>query len=184
MCTDVKLAKTADKKGMRLAINTMMFRRVLVSLDASDYVSQQSLIDLGLSKEVVGSIEQKLCQDGVIKEEGSVNGSALEEAKRKYFGKRASKRSRDEEEIENMSQAADELHIGDQVAVEFPKSEVRGRAENRSSTVARPSTGGASSGKFAPPRSPESLKACRGPPDSFTLSPAVPLRALLLQIPP
>ena len=47
--------------------------------------------------------------------------------------------------------------------VEFPKSEVRGRAENRSSTVARPSTGGASSGKFAPPRSPESLKACRGP---------------------
>lgn len=48
-------------------------------------------------------------------------------------------------------------------SVEFPKSEVRGRAENRSSTVARPSTGGASSGKFAPPRSPESLKACRGP---------------------
>ena len=68
--------------------------------------------------------------------------------------------------------------------VEFPKSEVRRRAENRSSTVARPSTGGASSGKFAPPRSPESLKACRGPPDSFTLSPAVPLRALLQQISP
>ena len=53
--------------------------------------------------------------------------------------------------------------IASNIAVEFPKSEVRGRAENRSSTVARPSTGGASSGKFAPPRSPESLKACRGP---------------------
>ena len=126
MCTDVKLAKTADKKGMRLATNTMMFRRVLVSLDASDHVSQQSLIDLGLSEDVVGSIEQKLCQDGVIKEEGSVNGSALEEAKLKYFGKRASKRSRDEEEIENMSQAADELHIGDQVAQGGGDGKVRG----------------------------------------------------------
>ena len=126
VCTDVKLVKTADKKGMRLAINTMMFRRVLVNLDASHHVSQQSLIDLGLSKDVVGSIEQKLCQDGVIKEEGSVNGSALEEAKRKYFGKRASKRSRDEEEIENMSRAADELHIGDQVAQGGGDGKVRG----------------------------------------------------------
>ena len=76
MCTDVKLAKTADKKGMRLAINTMMFRRVLVSLDASNYVSQQNLLDLGLSNDDVGSIEQKLRQDGVIKEEGSVAGDA------------------------------------------------------------------------------------------------------------
>ena len=126
VCTDVKLVKTADKKGMRLATNTMMFRRVLVSLDASDHVSQQSLIDLGLSEDVVGSIEQKLCQDGVIKEEGSVNGSALEEAKLKYFGKRASKRSRDEEEIENMSQAADELPIGDQVAQGGGDGKVRG----------------------------------------------------------
>ena len=116
MCTDVKLVKIANEKGMRLVTNTMMFRRVLVSLDASNYVSQQNLLDLGLSKDDVGSIEQKLRQDGVIKEEGSVNGSALEEAKRKYFGKRASKRSRDKEEIENMSRAADELNIaGDQV---------------------------------------------------------------------
>merc|ERR1719282_1124943 len=111
---------------MRLAPNTMMIRRVLVSLDASDHVSQQNLLDLGLSKDDVGSIEQKLRQDGVIKEEGSVNGSALEEAKRKYFGKRASKRSRDKEEIENMSQAADELHIGDQVAQGGGDGKVRG----------------------------------------------------------
>ena len=115
MCTDVKLVKIANEKGMRLATNTMMFRRVLVNLDASNLVSQQSLLDLGLSRVLVESIEQKLRQDGVIEEEGSVNGSALEKAKQKYFGRRASKRSRDEEEIENMSRAADELHIGDQV---------------------------------------------------------------------
>ena len=72
VCTDVKLVKIANEKGMRLATNTMMFRRVLVSLDASNYVSQQNLLDLGLSKDDVGSIEQKLRQDGVIKEEGSV----------------------------------------------------------------------------------------------------------------
>ena len=126
MCTDVKLAKAADKKGMGLATNTMMFRRVLVNLDASNLVSQQSLLDLGLSRDVVESIEEKLRQDGVIKEEGSVNGSALEEAQRKYFGKRASKRSRDEEEIKNMSRAADELHIGDQVAQDGGDGEVRG----------------------------------------------------------
>ena len=115
VCTDVKLVKIANEKGMRLATNTMMFRRVLVNLDASNLVSQQSLLDLGLSRVLVESIEQKLRQDGVIEEEGSVNGSALEKAKQKYFGRRASKRSRDEEEIENMSRAADELHIGDQV---------------------------------------------------------------------
>ena len=116
MCSDVKLGKIAEKKGMRLVINTMMFRRLLVSLEASNYFSQQSLLDLGLSKDDVGSIEQKLRQDGVIKEESSVNRSVLEETKRKYFGKRACKRSRDEEEIENMSRAADELQIGGQVA--------------------------------------------------------------------
>merc|ERR1719357_1064283 len=89
-----------------------MFRRLLVSLEASNYD--------------VGSIEQKLRQDGVIKEESSVNRSVLEETKRKYFGKRASKRSRDEEEIENMSRAADELHIGDQVAQGGGDGKVRG----------------------------------------------------------
>ena len=111
---------------MKLVINTMMFRRLLVSLEASNYFSQQSLLDLGLSKDDVGSIEQKLRQDGVIKEESSVNRSVLEETKRKYFGKRASKRSRDEEEIENMSRAADELHIGDQVVQGGGDGEERG----------------------------------------------------------
>ena len=126
MCTDVNLVKAAEKKGMRLAINTMMFRRVLVSLDAFNYVSQQSLFDLGLSKDVVESIEGKLRQDSIIKDEGSVNGSALEQAKQKYFGKRASKRSRDDEVIENMSRAADELHIGDQVVQRGDDGEGRG----------------------------------------------------------
>ena len=126
VCTDVKLAKAADKKGMGLATNTMMFRRVLVNLDASNLVSQQSLLDLGLSRDVVESIEEKLRQDGVIKEEGSVIGSALEKTKQKYFRKRASKRSRDEEEIENMSRAADELHIGDQVVQGARDGEERG----------------------------------------------------------
>ena len=126
MCTDVKLAKAAEKKGMRLVINTMMFRRLLVSLDASNLVSKQSLLDLGLSKDVVESIEGKLRQDSIIKDEGSVNGSALEQAKQKYFGKRASKRSRDDEVIENMSRAADELHIGDQVAQGGGDGEGRG----------------------------------------------------------
>ena len=74
----------------------------------------------------MGSIEQKLRQDGVIKEESSVNRSVLEETKRKYFGKRACKRSRDEEEIETMSRAADELHIGDQVAQGGGDGKVRG----------------------------------------------------------
>ena len=126
MCTDVKLAKAAEKKGMRLVINTMMFRRLLVSLDASNLVSKQSLLDLGLSKDVAESIEGKLRQDSIIKDEGSVNGSALEQAKQKYFGKRASKRSRDDEVIENMSRAADELHIGDQVAQGGGDGEGRG----------------------------------------------------------
>jgi len=126
VCTDVKLAKAAEKKGMRLVINTMMFRRVLVSLDASNLFAQQSLLDLGLSREVVGDIEVKLRRDGVIKEEGCVNGSALEEAKQKYFRKRASKRSRDVEEIENMSRAADELHIGDHVVQSGGDGEGRG----------------------------------------------------------
>ena len=126
VCTDVKLAKAADKKGMRLMINTMMFRRVLASLDASIFVSQQSLLDLGLNKDFVGSIEEKLRQDGVLKEDGSVNGSVLEERKQKHFGKRASKRSRDEEEIENMLRAADELRIGDQVVQGGGDGEGRG----------------------------------------------------------
>ena len=120
------LEAIAEKKGMRLSTNAMMFRRVLVSLDASNYVSQQNLLDLGLSRVLVESIEQKLRQDGVIEEEGSVNGSALEKAKQKYFGRRASKRSRDEEEIENMSRAADELHIGDQVVQGAGDGEGRG----------------------------------------------------------
>ena len=126
VCTDVKLVKIAEKKGMRLVINTMMFRRVLVSLDASNLVSKQSLLDLGLSKDVVEGIEGKLRQDSIIKDEGSVNGSALEQAKQKYFGKRASKRSRDDEVIENMSRAADELHIGDQIAQGGGDGEGRG----------------------------------------------------------
>ena len=127
MCTDVKLVKIANEKGMRLATNTMMFRRVLVSLGASNLVSQQSLLVLGLNNDVVGDIEVKLRQDGIVKDEGSVNGSALEEAKQKYFGKRASKRSRDKEEIENMSRAVDELHIaGDQVVQGGGAGEGRG----------------------------------------------------------
>merc|ERR1719318_1346867 len=126
VCTDVKLVKIDNEKGMRLATNTMMFRRALVNLDASNLVSQQSLLDLGLSRDVVESIEQKLRQYGVIMEEGSVNGSALEKTKQKYFRKRASKRSRDEEEIENMSRAADELHIGDQVVQGGGDGEGRG----------------------------------------------------------
>merc|ERR1719357_603659 len=89
-----------------------MFRRLLVSLEASNYD--------------VGSIEQKLRQDGVIKEESSVDRSVLKETKRKYFGKRACKRSRDEEEIDNMSRAADELHIGDQVVQGGGDGEGRG----------------------------------------------------------
>ena len=116
VCSDVKLVKIVKKKGMKLAINNMMFRRVVASLDASNYVSHQSLFDLGLSKDFVGSIDQKLSEDCVISEDGSVSSSALEEAEQNYFGRKAIKRSRDEEEIENMSRAANELHIEDQVA--------------------------------------------------------------------
>merc|ERR1719234_105403 len=60
--------------------------------------------------DLVVSIAKKLLQDGIVQEGGLVNRSVLEEARQKHFGRKASKRSR-EEEVETMMQATDGLKI-------------------------------------------------------------------------
>ena len=71
----------------------------------------------------IDSIMEKLVQGGIVQERGQVDGSVLEEAVLKYFGRRASKRLRDEEEVEIMLRRA---YIGEGNGVAGPSGDMRG----------------------------------------------------------
>ena len=94
----------------------MLFRRVLVALRLCNIVSRKCLQELGLTDDRIDVIVKKLVQDGIVQEDGQVDRSVLEEAVEKMFGRRASKRPRDDdkEEVETMlRRATDGLHIGE-----------------------------------------------------------------------
>ena len=108
VCTDAKLGKIAAKKGLGSSVlgNTMLFRRVLALLRFCNTVSRECLQELGLTDDRINSIEEKLFQDGIVQEGGQVDGRVLEEVVQKRFGRKASKRSRDDEEVETMLRRA------------------------------------------------------------------------------
>ena len=129
VCTDTKLGKIATKKGPDAGVlaNTMAFRRVLAALSLCNNVSREWLQELGLTDGLIDSIADKLLRDRIVQEGGQVDGSVLEEAVQKHFGRRASKRSRDEKEVETMlRQATDGLHIGEGNGVAGPSGDKRG----------------------------------------------------------
>ena len=115
ICTDAKLGRIANKKGVNASVvaNTMVFRRVLAALELCNIVSEETLSELGLMDEMVISIAKKLLQDGIVQEGGQVDRRVLEDVRQRHFGRRASKRSREEEEVETMLRATDGLQIGD-----------------------------------------------------------------------
>ena len=126
VCTDAKLGKIATKKGLDACVlaNTMVFRRVLAALGLCNTVSREWLRELGLTASCIDNIVEKLVQGGIVQEEGQVDGNVLEEAVQKYFGRRASKRSRDEEEMETMLSRA---NIGEGNGDAGPSGDRRGR---------------------------------------------------------
>ena len=126
VCTDAKLGKIAIKKGLNASVvaNTMVYRRVLAALDSCDTISEEWLSGLGLMDDLVVSIAEKLLQDGIVQDGGHVNRSVLEEARQRHFGRRGSKRSREEEEVERMLRATDGLQIGQRSEAARP-SEVK-----------------------------------------------------------
>ena len=63
--------------------------------------------------DLVVSIAEKLLRDGIVQEGSLVDRSVLEEARQRHFGRRGSKRSREEEEVERMLRATDGLQIGE-----------------------------------------------------------------------
>merc|ERR1719234_316582 len=106
----------------------MVFRRVLPALDLTNIISKEWLSELGLNDDLVESIAKKLVQDGIVQEGGHVNRSVLEEARQKHFGRRASKRSREEEEVETMLRATDGLKLeeGGDAAIAGPSGDNSG----------------------------------------------------------
>ena len=127
VCTDPKLGKIASKKGLDASVlaNTMIFRRVLAALSLCKTVSREWLQELGLADSHITSIAEKLLGDGIVQEGGKVDRSVLEEAVQKHFGRRATKRSRDEEVETMLRRATDGLHIGEGNGVR-PSGDKRG----------------------------------------------------------
>ena len=88
------------------AFDARRYAYFTIGLRFCNTVARECLQELGLTDDRINSIEEKLLQDGIVQEGGQVDGRVLEEVVQKRFGRKASKRSRDDEEVETMLRRA------------------------------------------------------------------------------